>query len=377
MMMTLAGVDPYDALKGRRIPDWVRSRRRLRQAVIQLRKRFPIDLTSILGVEPFVMAKAVACFLTAEVRHSAARDESSNDLDRLVRELHHADGCLGGGAWGYEFDVQTRWGFYPAGEPNLIATAFCGRALLTAGVFLKRDDLIAEGVEAARYLAHELHVWDESGRPFFRYTHHSTNLIHNANALGSALVAMAGAVAGDRSLVDLAQESMGVTLAGQRPDGTWPYGADSGLSWNDSFHTAYILDSLHAMGCATGDPTFREVMMRGIAAWTSGFFGTSGQPYYYMGHRGPLDIHAAATAVDVAARLKAWKFDVGEVPGDVAKWTSKWLVGSDGVSTCYRKHAFYVDRRHFVRWGDAHWALGRSSLELLHAGHSGLGRLDV
>ena len=33
-------------------------------------------------------------------------------------------------AWGYPFDVQTRWSFYPAGSPNVVVTSFAVQGLL-------------------------------------------------------------------------------------------------------------------------------------------------------------------------------------------------------------------------------------------------------
>jgi hypothetical protein len=51
----------------------------------------------------------------------------------------------------------------------------------------------------------------------------------------------------------------------------------------------------------------------------------------------------------------------------VAEWTRRNLLAADGT-TYYQKHRLWTDRRHFVRWGDAHWALGESSLQLLRDG---------
>jgi hypothetical protein len=81
----------------------------------------------------------------------------------------------------------------------------------------------------------------------------------------------------------------------------------------------------------------------------------------------PYDIHSAGTAVDVAARLGSWGVPVGDLAERVAMWTQAHLIASDG-STWYQKHRLWTDRRHFVRWGDAHWALGTSSLALRAAG---------
>ena len=64
----VVGLDPFDALRGSRVPRWVKRNRPARQALIQLRKRCPLDLAPLLGVRPFAMAKAVATFLTAAAR---------------------------------------------------------------------------------------------------------------------------------------------------------------------------------------------------------------------------------------------------------------------------------------------------------------------
>ena len=51
----------------------------------------------------------------------------------------------------------------------------------------------------------------------------------------------------------------------------------------------------------------------------------------------------------------------------MAAWTDANLRGKDGA-TYYQCSGRRVDRRHFVRWGDAHVALGESALLLLDRG---------
>ena len=96
-METVLGFDPYDALRGRHVPRWVRNHRILRQAAIQLRKRMPFDLAPLYGVQPFVMAKAVACLLSAHSRRAFARGVTPDDQRRaeaLVAAMFDSDGCL-------------------------------------------------------------------------------------------------------------------------------------------------------------------------------------------------------------------------------------------------------------------------------------------
>ncbi len=120
----MKGLDPYDALAGTRVPGWMRSRPRARQILIQLRKRTPVNLAPLLGVKPCLIAKALGCFLTAEARYQVA--EGTSPTQRLetargiVKSMCEAAGNCGGGAWGYEFDVQTRWAYYAPGSPNLL-----------------------------------------------------------------------------------------------------------------------------------------------------------------------------------------------------------------------------------------------------------------
>lgn len=354
-----AGVDPFDALRGSRVPFWVREHARTRQLTIQARKRLPVDIGRVLGVKPFIMAKTVGSMLSVAVREGRL-----NDARKVVESLRSTTGNLGNGAWGYEFDVQTRWAFYPAGSPNLIATVFVARGLGAAGLILDDENLLGEMKLSADFLRRDLSVPGE--RPYFRYTRTSDRLVHNANLLGAGLVAIDGALRGDSDAVELAQAAAQTTISAQREDGSWPYGEGGSLGWSDNFHTAYNLDGLLQVWLATGDDRVRASLERGIAHWVADLFGLDGEPKYYPQKPYPYDIHSAGTAVDVAARLATWGWDTGDLAERVAHWTERNLVNPQTGDTYYQKHRLWTDRRHFVRWGDAHWALGASSLCLWH-----------
>ncbi len=222
----MKGLDPYDALAGTRVPGFMRRRPKTRQIVIQLRKRTPLNVAPLLGVKPRSMAKALGCFLTAEARYSDAEQaESFSRLETargLVASMDEAEGNAGEGAWGYEFDVQTRWAHYGAGSPNLIATFFAGRGLAEAGLSFDVAEWSERGRAAAAYLAERLSRRTEAGRAFFAYTPDSLRLVHNANLLGAGFVAAAGALHGVSEWTSLALGSAAVTLEAQRPDVVLP-----------------------------------------------------------------------------------------------------------------------------------------------------------
>lgn len=370
--------------------------------MVQLRKRCPLDLAGVLDIPQQTFAKALACFATALARQAAAA-RSHNDEPHL-KELDSLSAALAARAirrddglgWGYEFDVQTRWAFYPAGSPNIIVTVFVARALATAAcvtramppappeergpagptAFETRARPTADAAlgldglhAAARYLLQDLHlVAAETAGSYFRYTETSDRLVHNANLLGAGLVAASAALRRDEAALATALAAARSSLEAQRTDGSWPYGTGAGLGWADNFHTAYNLDGLLQVWLASGDRQVADALDRGVSHWVRDFFEPDGAPRYYPHKPYPYDIHSAGTAIDVAARLATWGWPTGDVARSVASWTERHLIDAADGCTYYQKHRLWVDKRHFVRWGDGHWALGRSSLELLNAG---------
>lgn len=361
--MSIRGFDPYDGLSGLRVPKFLRQHALGRQIVVQARKRIPFSGTRyVLSIREFAMVKAVGVFLAASCRNG-----HMENAQELVVVLRNSDRNLGNGAWGYEFDVQTRWAYYPAGTPNLIATIFVARGLATAGLFLDDDDLVSELHESAAFLLN-LRRSAEDGHPFFAYTPTSDRLIHNANLLGAGLVAMSARLRGDHDALAAAVECARTSVRAQRPDGSWPYGEGGSLGWSDNFHTAYNLDGLLQVWLATGDTGIRASLDRGVEHWVRDFFGPAGEPKYYPAKPYPYDIHSAGTAVDLAARLATWGWDTLDLARKVARWTQENLVDPRTGKTYFQKHRFWTDKRNFVRWGEAHWALGRASLRMTEEG---------
>jgi hypothetical protein len=318
------------------------------------------------GVRPFVMAKAVACYLSGHARSAFAvgvDDGSLREAEQLVEAMHSAQGYLGDGSWGYEFDVQTRWAFYAAGTPNIIATVFAAHALFEAGSVFGRDSWIDEGVKAAHWA--QTHLFRElpgTDAPVFRYTQDTDRLIHNANLLGAGLVAIAAGFSGDKTLAAAAATAAAVSVAAQEPSGRWPYGTGEGVGWSDSFHTAYNLAGL--MQVAPMAPELVDAAIdKGARYWMERFFGADGAPHYFDGRKYPLDVHCGATAVDTLARLELVGTDVTGMTDRCAAWMRGNLVDGEG-RTYYQKHMWWTDRRRFVRWGDAHWAAALGTVAL-------------
>ncbi len=165
-------------------------------------------------------------------------------------------------------------------------------------------------------------------------------------------------LAGDDAMLERALRAARVTIESQRADGSWPYGRRADLEWCDNFHTAYNLDGLLSVWLASGDEQVEESLRRGCEYWVPAFFEADGAPRYFdrtaravrrtqCGYRDRCCIKACGVRVrHRRSRARA-----------VAEWTREHLVAPDGT-TYYQWSPRRVDRRHFVRWGDAHVALG-------------------
>ncbi|MDO4255465.1 MAG: hypothetical protein Q4C81_10055 [Kocuria sp.] len=268
-----AGTDPYDGLlspyaaylKGRRT----------RQAWVQAHKRAGQWLRDITDVPVVRMTKGMALFA-----HAAVLNQDPQLAERLVDRILAERGA---GPWGYEFDVQTRWAFYPAGSPNVVATTFALRAFQATGRLAE----VSPGVE--RWLEGQFH------EGYFRYTTTSDRLVHNGSLLAAESLAMLG---GDRTKI---QSAIDRTVEAQQPDGSWPYGVGPGLEWIDSFHTIYNLDSLWALdqaGFTTG-----QAMQDGLRFWAEYCLDQNGLPLYYADAKNVShDVHNVATTVGFLAR---------------------------------------------------------------------------
>jgi len=309
------------------------------------------------------MAKALGSFLCADARTAVLTGEC--EAVRRGSELLLTDPTIArndDGSWGYEFDVQTRWAYYPAGSPNIIATTFVARGLLEASLVCGDDRARDAHIAAAGFIANELVTADG----WLRYTLDSAALIHNANLLGAGLLAAAGTLSDRPCHTTAALRAARVSVRSQRSDGSWAYGIGDRLAWCDNFHTAYNLDGLLHVWLATGDADIRAALDAGCSFWVDRFFADSGAPAYFAGGGPPYDVHSAGTAIDVAARLSSHGFDTLELAQRVERWTKAHLMAADGT-TYYRVTPRGTDRRHFVRWGDAHVAMGSASLRLAEA----------
>jgi hypothetical protein len=357
------GADPYDGL----LWDWpgpVVAGRRRRQALVQLHARMPVDIRRVYRREHALIAKALAVFASVGTRTAALGPTELPPFALRALELLVADRSAGPLAWGYPWDVQTRWSFYPAGSPNVVVTAFAAGALLEAGAALGRQELIDRAQRAAGWVLENLWVEPDG---YFAY-HAGSPVpanIHNASMLGAWLVHVA--LGRDAAAHDRVARAVDRTLAAQRADGSWGYGERLDLGWADSFHTGYVLSCLERMRAV--DPRVGEAVERG-AGYYRRFFDDHGGARLWPDRQFPEDGHSAGTGLTTLALLQRRGLIEPEMLASVAgRVLDSGVRGGHAVHRRYRLGRSTV---HYLRWCDAHVALG-----LVDTAAAGLGKPDL
>jgi N-acetylglucosaminyldiphosphoundecaprenol N-acetyl-beta-D-mannosaminyltransferase len=340
-----ASPDPYDGLWWRWPPLLVGGRRR-RQAIMQLHARSPIDPRRFRRAAPPLIAKTLALFGSAALAHHEL-DGSSEHLRRAVRALDRMLQLRSPeGAFGYPFDVQTRWSFYPAATPNAVVTSFAVMTLRRAAPKLGEEYAHAAR-EAAEWICEALHT---EGTRYFAYHPLSRSLIHNANVL--AATSVLDVLGHDPSARGLAMEALATTLEAQNPDGSWPYGTESNLQFVDSYHTGYVLWKL--ADSAVEVP--HEALSAGARFYRAHFFRPDGGATLWPDRTHPEDAHSAGTALTTLSALERAGLPDEGLRSRVAARLANALVRDDRV--LYRRHRLGAIRTEYLRWATGHVALG-------------------
>lgn len=297
------GSDPYDGGNATRIVSPLRRSRWGRIVLTQLVKRCPLDLRRVLGIPAglssvtvanVAAAHALGGFLSDDIH--AARLASSVDLLSTLRLDAYPEP-----SWGYHWDTQTRVMYYPRTEPNAIATAFAGLALLDAHDRLGDPNALELAAGAAEWFLRRVPRTRTAGGTFFGYVAGDVTPIHNANLLACALIARVGARIGRDDMAATAADGVAYTVAHQRPDGAWLYGETPSTNWVDGFHTGYVLDALRICQQSGVAGDVEDARRRGMDFYRRELFLSDGTPKYYERATYPIDAMSVAQGIQTFA----------------------------------------------------------------------------
>jgi hypothetical protein len=347
------GPDPYEGLNAHRFR-LLKSRPLGRRFLIQGVKRSPLDLRKLLGVQPRSSAAALGTLLSAYARLNALGEPNARDqIAPIVAKLDELSSAgFEMRCWGYPFDVETRFFFYPAGSPNSIATAFVSLGLLDAHHTTGEVELLARAEEAGQFFLDHVPQTLAPGGAFFGYLPGDRTPIHNANLLVCNLLSRLGLLTGRRDFLEHARAGIGYALEHQYEDGSWRYAETTSGDWIDNFHTGYVLDSLLWCAHCFNEPAIWSAYKRGLDFYADRLFDVGGAPKYSVDHTYPIDglcvsqaiqTFALAAEVNRAWLGRAWQMYL---------FASSRMRRADGAFV-FQRGRLIVNRTPHVRWVQA------------------------
>jgi rhamnogalacturonyl hydrolase YesR len=322
------GWDPFDGLNSRifQALPYFKTKPFWRLCVIQGFKRCPVNLRRIAMIPKEHNAKGIGLFLQGYCNLLKIVRQWPNMIELLGTEYElkakvcdvaelliamQSKGGYHGACWGYNFDWQARGGlFFPAYTPTVVATNFCATALMEAYEVTGVKRYLDIALTSAEFLMQDLHRHEcEEGFLFSYSPLPGNDTVYNASLLGSRLLAYCYHYTGNQEYLEAAKASVSACCKAQAADGSWIYGLGPTQGWIDSYHTGYNLDGLIGYEEMTGDKSFHKHIEKGYHYYKNHFFDEDGEPWHFIGHKYPIDIHCPGQLLVTMARLHEYNKD--------------------------------------------------------------------
>jgi hypothetical protein len=355
--------DPFDGLSAPAAGLLTRNNHYLRIGLQQTVRRFPINLRPVLGIKKVRGSKGMGfCALGYLRLYQLTASESYRCKARFCLDWLASNHNRGysGYSWGNHFSYESRAGTIPEGMPTIVWTSLIADVFLEAYEILKRSEYLAVARGCGEFIMRDIGRYHASADSIcFMYTPPLNGdkpswdwCIHNANVLGARVLARLYRLGGGRELFELAKKSIRFTVEHQLPSGGWYYGEAPKFHWIDSFHSGYVLESLHGYIKATGDLDFTRNLQKGFDYFRRSFFKADGTPRYYDTRTYPIDIQCASQAIQTLVNLSEYHSEALPLAQRVADWTMAHMQDPKGYFY-FRKYPFFINKTPTFHWGQA------------------------
>jgi hypothetical protein len=377
------GWDPHDALNSRLVRRLTLGNRLLGIAWLQLFKRSPINLRTLVGVDKGYNPKGMGLFLATYLRKyrlTSAPEylkQASFFADWLKKNV--APG-YSGACWGYNFDWPNRGFFAPAGTPTIVNTAFIASALSEYSSAIQKPHDAPENGEPASptksrtrnglsmtrsacdFVLQDLNTIQPAADEIcFSYTPLDRRFIHNANVLGGWLLATGYIDTGESHLAQTALDAARFTVRRQRADGSWLYGESLRDHWIDNYHTGFVLVALKSIAARLKTDELDMAIDQGYQFWKERMFLPDGTPKYYPDKLYPIDVHSLSQAILTFIEFADWDPEADDWAWRVALWSIRHMQDPEGFFH-YQIHRRYRIRIPYIRWAQAWMQLALTDL---------------
>lgn len=362
--------DPFDGLSSN-VSFLTFNNHYLRIMLQQSVRRFPINVRPLLGIEKQTGSKGMGfCALGyLKLYHTTQQKEYLEKtklcLDWLMKNFSNG---YAGYSWGNHFSYESRGGTIPLGVPTIVWTSLIANVFMDAFESLHEQKYLDVAKSAGNFILSDIGRHQEpDGSLCFMYTpQHKERpslkgAIHNSNVLGAWLLARLSKHSNNGNLFHLSNKSIRYSAKHQLPDGGWYYGEHKQNRWVDSFHTGYVLESIHGYTKATGDETYKGTLIKGYKYFKTTFFKEDGTPRYYNFKTYPIDIQCASQGIQTLVNLREYDDTSIDLAKKVAFWAIKHMQDPKGFFY-FRKYPFITNKTPMFHWGQATMLAALSSL---------------
>lgn len=203
----------------------------------------------------------------------------------------------------------------------------------------------------------------------FSYTPNDRHIVHNANLLGSALLARTFSLNGDNTFYEYSKKSLDFSLQYQKSDGSWNYSekSESGIeSHQIDFHQGFVIDSMCTIlrSIRSDKDDYVDALKKALKYYYCYQFIKDGYFKWRYPLTYPIDIHNQAQGI--ITFYNGYKFfnDVSylKLADRIAGWTISHLQDKTGYFY-YQKWPIFTNKIPYIRWSNA-WMLLALSLIL-------------
>ena len=197
------GTDQYEGLNATRMVKPLMRSSSGRRAVIQAVKRSPVEPAAAAGDPPQHNAAALAWFASAYARNARLPEEEARlKLRACFGSWRACDARPTPSRAGATTSTSSRGcSSIPGTEPNTIATAYAGMALLDAHAATGDEALLEMARGVGRFFLEHVPQTEDPPGAFFGYLVEDRSPIHNSNLHVCALLARLHGAAGDERML--------------------------------------------------------------------------------------------------------------------------------------------------------------------------------
>lgn len=364
------GIDPYDALNSSFVTSL--NSKLLKLAFTQLLVYSPINLRKSLKIIKGRNPKALALILSASAimkKNSLITDDDfdsvSASLLEYIREAEIKN--YSGSCWGFNFDWQDLTRYAVKGTPTVVVTSFVANSLLDLYDITKDKETLDLAISSSDFILEDLNIYENENGICFSYTPIDSNIVHNANLLGAALLARLTKYVSSNNIRTMSKRSLEFSLAYQDVTGYWAYSQDLHGKQRKQidFHQGFILDSIAEIitKLDLNIDLYKEKIQNGLNYYWNRQFKRNGQSIWRVPRAWPIDIHNQAQGMITFSKFSKLYNDRQYLynAGIIANWTISEMYDDDG-HFYYQRWPFIINKISYLRWSQAWMLLSMANL---------------